>query len=317
MVIQRTSRLARFGTGLLPLILAAFAAAVVVAGRGGAPVALAHRLVEFYVGVFSLVALSITVMVGLAATDRLVLMVRHRVLFQAIHRATAVIAVTCLVVHVAIKVVEGHAGLVDAAVPFTAGHRVVYVGLGTVAGYLMVVAMWTGIVRRRFADSAHPGRWRVLHASAYASWLCAMVHGLESGRSARPWVVLSYIGCVILVGLGLAVRHVATRTPRTHMASARSVPSRSAARVSDRTRHIRSFDDGPGASPVGVAPTPALPAGIRETRGFSRIFDGGIASEGRAHHALPPPAGNRDPAPAEISDEEFWAFMRGASELRR
>src|SRR4051794_36605602 len=47
---------------------------------GAAAVAVGHRFLDFYAGVFSLVALSLTVMGGLAATDRLILLVRHRVL---------------------------------------------------------------------------------------------------------------------------------------------------------------------------------------------------------------------------------------------
>src|SRR5688572_5327708 len=41
--------------------------------------------VEFYMGVISLVSLSITIMVGLVATDRLVLSIRQRVLLQSGH----------------------------------------------------------------------------------------------------------------------------------------------------------------------------------------------------------------------------------------
>ena len=46
---------------------------------------------EFYMGVLSLVSLSITVMVGLVATDRMVLSVRQRVLMQSTHRTTGII----------------------------------------------------------------------------------------------------------------------------------------------------------------------------------------------------------------------------------
>src|SRR3954471_2606856 len=41
---------------------------------------------EYYMGVITLVALSITIMVGLGATDRLVLSIRQRVLLQSAHR---------------------------------------------------------------------------------------------------------------------------------------------------------------------------------------------------------------------------------------
>ena len=47
---------------------------------------------EFYMGVIALVSLSITIMIGLVATDRLVLSIRQRVLLQSAHRTTGVTA---------------------------------------------------------------------------------------------------------------------------------------------------------------------------------------------------------------------------------
>jgi hypothetical protein len=175
-------------------------------GPGMAVISAVYGFLEFYSGVFSLVSLSIAVMVGLAATDRIVLMVRHRVLLQAVHRATASTAMVFLAVHVFTKIVEGHASVVDVAVPFLASHRVVYVGLGTIASYLMILVTWTGVIRGRFAGSAHPGLWRALHASAYLSWVFALFHGLEAGRHAKTWVTVSYVVCVLLVVLALLVR---------------------------------------------------------------------------------------------------------------
>src|SRR5947209_18338761 len=99
-------------------------------GPGAALIHGAHWFLEYYAGVFSLVSLSITVMAGLAATDRVVLMVRHRILLQVVHRATALTSMTFLAVHIVLKILEGHAGVVDAVVPFLATHRAVYVGLG-------------------------------------------------------------------------------------------------------------------------------------------------------------------------------------------
>ncbi|WP_345636840.1 hypothetical protein, partial [Rugosimonospora acidiphila] len=175
-------------------------------GAGKAVISAVYNFLEFYSGVFSLVSLSIAVMVGLAATDRIVLMVRHRVLLQAVHRATASTAMVFLGIHIFTKIVEGHASVVDVVVPFLASHRVLYVGLGTLASYLMILVTWTGIIRGRFAGSAHPGLWRVVHASAYLSWVFALFHGLESGRHAKTWVTVSYVVCVLLVGLALLVR---------------------------------------------------------------------------------------------------------------
>ncbi|MEE3918077.1 hypothetical protein V2I01_03875 [Micromonospora sp. BRA006-A] len=59
-------------------------------------------------------------MLGLLATDRLVLLIRHRVLLQSAHRATGVLGVAGLVFHVITKVAIGRAGPTDAVVPSSA-----------------------------------------------------------------------------------------------------------------------------------------------------------------------------------------------------
>jgi hypothetical protein len=218
---QRGGRMWALPLGAAGLI--AVVAAASLTGPGGAGIAAAHRFLEFYSGVFSLVALSITVLIGLAATDRVVLMIRHRVLLQAAHRSFAITAMVFLAVHVATKVMEGHAHTLDVVVPFLASHRAVYVGLGTVASYLMILATWTGMARGRFAGSAHPGLWRTLHATAYASWVVALAHGLESGRSAKTWVWVSYTGCLILAGIALLVRLNMTWSRRLHVARAQTL----------------------------------------------------------------------------------------------
>ncbi|MBO0869012.1 MAG: hypothetical protein J2P15_10630 [Micromonosporaceae bacterium] len=202
--------------------LAASLVAVGVTAPGRSAIAASHRFLEFYSGVFSLVALSLTVLIGLAATDRVVLGIRHRVLLQAVHRSTATTALPFLVIHVATKVLEGHAHSLDAVLPFMASHRRVYIGLGTLASYLLILAAWTGVARGRFADSAHPGRWRALHVTAYACWLVALVHGLEAGRSAKTWVLVSYAACLILAWLAVLVRLHVTLSRRLRVAKART-----------------------------------------------------------------------------------------------
>ncbi|WP_245923982.1 translation initiation factor III [Paractinoplanes atraurantiacus] len=161
---------------------------------------------EFYMGVVALVSLSITIMVGLVATDRLVLSIRQRVLLQSAHRTTGVIAVTALFVHVWTKVVESHISIIDAFIPFMAAGNKLYVGLGTISGWIMVLVMWTGIARSRFVGHGKPWMWRAIHAISYLMWPIALTHGLSAGRPAATWVVVSYIVCILGVLIGLAVR---------------------------------------------------------------------------------------------------------------
>ncbi|MEV4690391.1 hypothetical protein AB0K27_04580 [Micromonospora echinospora] len=197
-------------------------AGVELAGAGGLMYSYGFFFTEFFAGVVALVALSITVMLGLLATDRLVLLIRHRVLLQSAHRATGVLGVAGLVFHVITKVAIGRAGPTDAVVPFIGGTGL-YVGLGTVAALLMVGVLWTGIVRVRFAGVGPKWFWRALHSMAYVSWPFALVHGLNAGRPAATWVLLSYLACVLAVVLALMVRlsvHLGKRSREQHQAAA-------------------------------------------------------------------------------------------------
>jgi hypothetical protein len=174
----------------IPLLLSAvglltlFGLRLIFSGPAATLLGGVYSFLEYYAGVFILVSLSITVIVGVVATDRMVMGIRHRIVLQAAHRGTAMASMAFLAIHIAMKILEGHATFEDVVVPFLASHSTVFIGFGTIAAYLMVVVTWTGIIRGRFARSAHPGIWRALHALAYVSWPFALVHGLKSGRPA-------------------------------------------------------------------------------------------------------------------------------------
>ncbi|WP_446216335.1 ferric reductase-like transmembrane domain-containing protein [Micromonospora sp. IBHARD004] len=196
-------------------------AGVELSGAGRAMYAYGFFFTEFFAGVVALVSLSLTVMMGLLATDRLVLLIRHRVLLQSAHRATGILGVAGLVVHVITKISIGRAGPTDAVVPFIGG-RGLYVGLGTVASFLMVSVLWTGLIRVRFAGVGPKWFWRALHSMAYVSWPFALIHGLNAGRPAKSWVVVSYLACVLLVVVALLVRfsvHLGKRSREQHQAA--------------------------------------------------------------------------------------------------
>ncbi|WBB79770.1 hypothetical protein O7606_27200 [Micromonospora sp. WMMD882] len=207
---RRTSRGApnRSGPAVTLLAVSALAAAwagAMLTGVGQTAYGYLFFFTEFYAGVVTLVALSLTVMLGLLATDRLVLLIPHRVLMQSAHRATGIIGVSGLVLHVLTKIATGRAAATDAILPFLGG-RGLHVGLGTVAALLMASVLWTGLVRARFAGVGPKWLWRSLHATAYLSWPFALLHGLNAGRAPATWVTLSYLACVLLVLVALVVR---------------------------------------------------------------------------------------------------------------
>ncbi|MEV5242139.1 hypothetical protein AB0K89_24005 [Streptomyces cinnamoneus] len=162
-----------------------------------------YRFLDGTGGVLALVSLTATVVWGLAATDRHVLGPRARLVAQAVHRATAVCALGFLLVHVLVKVTEAHAPVPAALLPFGSG---VLLGLGSLAGYLLVLSAATGVLRSAFAGRGRARWWRVLHGCAYGAWCAALVHGLKAGRAPAGWVTASYGLCLAAVAGALLVR---------------------------------------------------------------------------------------------------------------
>jgi len=205
----------------------------------------------FYAGVFALIALTASVGVGLAATDRLVMSAGGRITAQALHRAVSFAAAGFLAIHIAMEVAAGRARPADTVVPFLGHGRTLYLGLGTVAAELLVLIIATGLLRGRFATLRPAWAWRALHAVAYVCWPLAILHGLLAGRTARPYVDWSYGACVALVAVGIVIRFVA--------------PARVRETASSPVPGSAPWPGGPGSPSLG-APYPTGMAGYGERR---------------------------------------------------
>jgi len=198
--------------GLLASTAGPLAASGTVTAR--AILASLQRFLLTYSGVFALVALTAAVAAGLAATDRLVMSPAGRVTFQAVHRALSLAAVGFLASHVLLEILAHRSHIIDAVVPFLAGGRTLYLGLGTLASDLVLLIALTGVARRKFA-ARWTATWRVVHVTAYLAWPMAILHGLLGGRTARPYVDWGYGACVAAVAIALVVRLVAPHRSRT------------------------------------------------------------------------------------------------------
>ncbi|MGW0334070.1 cytochrome b/b6 domain-containing protein [Streptomyces sp. NPDC003011] len=164
---------------------------------------------NFGAGVLSLVSLSCSVIWGLVAQDRIFLNTRQRIIGQAVHRTTAVASIAFLLLHVTTKIALDHVQLIGALIPFSLGVTGVegLIGLGSLAGLLMVFVGITGALRSRFASPAPvAARWRAMHMLAYPAWCAALLHGLYAGRAAKPIFVILYGLSLLGVTAALALR---------------------------------------------------------------------------------------------------------------
>ncbi|GAA2103283.1 hypothetical protein GCM10009801_78150 [Streptomyces albiaxialis] len=198
-----------------PLHAAFGAVALLALGQavtGGVP-GRAWAFLDQGAGVLALVALTATVLWGLAATDRILLRPAHRLLAQGVHRGTAVGGLCFLALHIWVKVAEDRTSAAAAAVPLTDRARPLLIGLGTLAGYLFVAVAVTGVVRAAFANGRGSRWWRALHMCAYPAWGAALVHGLRAGRHANGWVTAAYVLCLAGTSAVLIHRLLPHRAP--------------------------------------------------------------------------------------------------------
>jgi hypothetical protein len=164
---------------------------------------------NFGAGVLSLVCLSCSVIWGLVAQDRIFLNPKQRIIGQAVHRTTAVGSIAFLLLHITTKVALDHTSLISAIIPFSLGvtGSAGLIGLGSLAGLLMIFVGITGALRNQFASPAPvAARWRAMHMLAYPAWCFALVHGLYSGREAKPVFVILYSLSLAGVIAALALR---------------------------------------------------------------------------------------------------------------
>ncbi|MEW2316695.1 cytochrome b/b6 domain-containing protein [Streptomyces bauhiniae] len=279
-----------------------------------------QEFLNFGAGVLSLVSLSCSVIWGLVAQDRVLLNTRQRIIGQAVHRTTAVSSIAFLLLHITTKIALDHTQLIAALIPFSLGVTGSggLIGLGSLAGLLMVFVGVTGALRSNFATPAPvAARWRAMHMLAYPAWCAALVHGLYAGRQAKPIFVILYGLSLLGVMAGLALR-AAPRPVKRRLAD-RLVGLFGGTEASDldRLEASRSRRDEPGfdnrreprrapetpsgplyQSPAAPAPDPGFAAAYRTAGGpgapRQTVNTAGPASSWPV--PSPPPVGEAPPS---------------------
>jgi len=166
-------------------------------------------------GLAALLLLTISTMIGAFMTGRG--KSATRVVWSYVHRVTASLGLGALLVHVTSILADpwAHVGWAASIIPFTAGYRPTWIGVGTLAVYTFVAVAAVGVARARIAVSERGARaWRWLHGLAYAGWGLALLHGFNSGTdSGVSWVRELYIACAAGVAAAVSARVALERGP--------------------------------------------------------------------------------------------------------
>ena len=164
-------------------------------------------------GLVSMALLTAVMVLGLLVAGHRPARSRSSYVHTGLHRSLSLLAVVFVALHVLTSVADSYVTIrwVDAFVPFGAGYRPFWLGLGAVTLDLMIALTVTSLLRAHL----RPGVWRATHWLAYACWPIALVHGVGAGTDTTVALVLAF-GCVIAVAIP-AARRVATARWRASM----------------------------------------------------------------------------------------------------
>src|SRR6185437_8525388 len=156
-------------------------------------------------GLVTLILLTLSVALGVANVQRLQTARVPRFVVNAVHRNASLLALVFLAIHIVTITLDSYVniGLIDAVVPFGAGYRPLWVGLGAIALDLMLAVLITSLLRRHIGYRV----WRATHWLAYACWPVALLHGLGTGTDAgTTWMQVLTAVCVAIVAASLLSR---------------------------------------------------------------------------------------------------------------
>lgn len=138
-------------------------------------------------GIVALLAVSISVIIGLLMANGLPRRPGVKRKLLAVHESTALAGLVAIAVHGVTLLGDAflHPTLAQIAVPFTLDYRPGFTGLGVIGGWLAVVLGLSFYVRRRIGAKL----WRKLHRATVVVWALAVVHTLGAGTDAgQPWL---------------------------------------------------------------------------------------------------------------------------------
>ena len=271
---------ARAGAERRPVIIASVAGAVILLAFAALATSIGHVVLAAtdhfmmkYSGVFALVLLTGSAVIGVLATDRIILNPGHRVIAQAVHRAFAFGTLAFLVVHIVLEITAPHleesktlhVHVLDAFIPFLSQYRTFYMAEGTIASDIIILLITTGILRRLFTTNGNAWKWRAIHYSNYAALILGVLHGLLAGRKAiGTFVYWSYGVVILLLALAVMVRFLATSLRNKEVVAGAAPLAEKGGTVSSRSMPVRAAALGlmsqmNGAMPLGGA-TRAVPA---------------------------------------------------------
>ena len=167
-------------------------------------------------GLVAYVALSLDVIVGLLVSTRSADRLAPRGQLVDIHRWLSPLTLALVLAHGGVLLADSYVrfDVIDLFVPFASSRWPVAIGVGVLAGYLVLVVHLSFGLRKRIGTAV----WRRIHYVSFVAFLLVTVHAIAVGTDrANPWFASVYVALLLAVASLVGVR-----LRRTRAASARS-----------------------------------------------------------------------------------------------
>ena len=163
-------------------------------------------------GLLAYVVLSLDVIVGLLVSTRSADRLVPRGHLVDIHGWLSPVALALVLAHGGVLLADRYVrfDLIDVFVPFASTRWPVAVGIGVLAGYLVLVVHLSFGLRKRIGTVT----WRRLHYLSFVAFALVTVHALAVGTDrANPWFASVYVVLLVAVVSLVGVRIKHTRQP--------------------------------------------------------------------------------------------------------
>jgi predicted ferric reductase len=140
---------------------------------------------------------------GLAVSNKILDPILHRMFTFDFHQFISLLAIGFLVLHISVLTLDNYLPFTWAQVliPFIAPYRALWVGIGVISFYLIILVTVTFYMRKRIGMRT----FRLIHVLSLLGYLGATLHGLYAGTDAPLLAMqIMYKGTLLVVVFLLA-----------------------------------------------------------------------------------------------------------------
>ncbi len=149
-------------------------------------------------GIIAYLLLWFSMVLGLGVTSKFFDHMLDRVFTYDFHQFISLLSIAFVVLHVVVLLLDRYLpySVWQILVPFISPYRPIWVGVGVIAFYLILLVTVTFYIKKRIGMRT----FRIIHVLSLAGYVGATFHGIYAGTdSALPSMMLLYEGTAIVV----------------------------------------------------------------------------------------------------------------------